>query len=117
MKPKKREHPESCAERILRMVMHERDLGCETPAEVYDETMAAVMEIKKPNYGDIRRAKAILKIKEQRFAEIRAKRGPRAAEFAHRMDMECGVLEWAIDAMVEIVENRRAHAQRKAARA
>ena len=92
---------ESCAERITRRVMHESNLGGETPGEVYDATVKAVMAERNPGWGSVRNLERERGRREERYRRIVASgsRSPRAAEFAHRLDMECGVLLWAIDEM------------------
>ena len=102
---------ESCAEKILRRVMHEANLGGKTPDEVYDATVKAVMMERSPEWGDIRSIERLLKRKERRYNAVAACKGPMKEEILYRLDMECGVLTWAADEMRAVVREEEAAKQ------
>lgn len=98
---------EKCAERIIRRALHETELINETPGEVYDAAVRAALAENAPGFGDIRNIERMRARKEARWQEIQRKGGPAAQAFLHRLDMEMGVLDWAVDELRAIVRNRR----------
>ena len=98
---------EKCAERIIRRALHETELTTETPGEVYDAAVRAALAENAPGFGDIRNIERMRARKEARWQEIQRKGGPAAAAFLHRLDMEMGVLDWAVDELRAIARNKQ----------
>lgn len=88
---------ENCPQRILRRVLHENNLGAMTPGEVYDATAHAVLREKNPDYQDLDDIAAEMMRLEDRWRWAKAHHGEKADEIAHRLDLEAGVLKWAMD--------------------
>jgi hypothetical protein len=97
---------EKCAERIIRRALHDPDLTAETPGEVYDAAVRAALMESAPGFGDIRNIERMHARKEARWHEVMRRGGPAAKAFLHRLDVEMGVLDWAVDELREIVRNK-----------
>lgn len=94
---------ENCPQRILRRVLHEGDLGAMTPREVYDATAHAVHREKNADYQDLDDVAAEMMRLEKRWRWARAHSGEAAEAIAHRLDLEAGVLKWAMDELAAML--------------
>ena len=92
---------ESWPQRILRAVLNESNLGDMTPGEVYDATVLAVIQDKYADWKDYRDAEKEMKRLEARFEWAWKHGGTLAAQIAARLDLEAGILRWAIDELAE----------------
>ena len=88
---------ENCPQRILRRVMHESNLGAMTPGEVYDATVDAVLQERKLTWQDLYDVAREMMRLDKRWEWARKKIGDQAMEIALRLDMEAGILKWAMD--------------------
>lgn len=94
---------ESCPQRILRRVLHEGDLGAMTPGEVYDATVDAVLQDRHADWKGYRDAEKEMKRLERRWEWARRHAGETAKEIAERLDLEAGILKWAMDELAEML--------------
>lgn len=100
---------ESCPQRILRRVLHEGDLGAMTPREVYDATVHAVLRERGITYQDLDDVAAETMRLENRWRWARAHRGETAMEITGRLDLEAGVLKWAMDEIAAMLRPGSRH--------
>lgn len=92
---------ENCPQRILRRVLHEGNLGAMTPGEVYDATVDAVLQERKLTYQDLDDVAREMMRLDKRWEWASKKCGDMAIDIAMRLDMEAGVLKWAMDEIKE----------------
>lgn len=94
---RKKAPAENLPQRILRKVFHERNAELMEPRELYDATVDAVMQAKKPSYQDL-----VDVIREMMRLDKRAMwageiKGDMAIDIGLRYAQEANVLEWAMD--------------------
>lgn len=94
---------ETWPQRILRAVLNESNLGDMTPGEVYDATVDAVLQDRHADWKDYRDAEKEMKRMERRWEWACRHAGETAREIAERLDLEAGILKWALDELGEML--------------
>lgn len=103
---------ESWPQRILRVVLNESNLGDMTPGEVYDATANAVLQDRYADWKDYRDAEKEMKRLEKRWEWACRHAGDTAAQIAARLDLEAGILRWAMDELAEVLQEGNRYGKR-----